>query len=415
MNKQMLDGIVEERNKAWEQAKAIIDGAESEKREMTGEEETSYAKITAELDVLDKRMNTLIEASERDARAEEARSKAEKLIRPEKDADKGGDETSEFEKDLRAFLAGERREVNVRPDKPLTVAEMRTLSKLTAGAGGNTVRTAFYAQLQQHMIEVSGVLSAGPTVLNTDNGESIQIPKTTAHSAAALTAEAATIAASDPAFGQASLGAYKYAVLIQMSNELVSDTSIDLLGYLSMEVGRALGNQFGVHLVTGTGSSQPGGVATGATTGATGAASVGGAFNADNIIDLYYSVIEPYRNSPSCGWLLRDATLAGVRKLKDSTGQYLWQPSLQVGVPDTLLGKAVHTDPNVAAVGLAAKSILFGDFSRYFVRQVNGIRFERSDDFAFSSDLVTFRGVLRGDGTLVDTTGAIKAFVGNAA
>ena len=84
-------------------------------------------------------------------------------------------------------------------------------------------------------------------------------------------------------------------------------------------------------------------------------------------------------------------------------------------MPDTLLGKPVVTDPNVAAVALSAKSVAFGDFSAYFVRQVNGVRFERSDDYAFNTDLVTFRALLRGDGLTVDQTGAIKVFTGNAA
>ena len=293
-------------------------------------------------------------------------------------------------------------------------AEFRDLSKLSAGAGGNTVKIGFYEKLMAHLIEVSGILAAGPTVLNTTSGEQIQIPKTTAHSTGALTAEAAAISESDPTFGQVPLDAYKYAVLLQVSNELLTDTSVDLEGYLSMQAGRAIGNAFGVHAITGSGSAQPNGVVTGSTLGVTGATSVAGVPNFDNLIDLYHSVIGPYRNSPSCGWLLRDSTVATIRKVKDSDGQYLWQPSLQIGVPDTLLGKPVRTDPNVAATATSAKSVLFGDFSQYFVRFVNGVRFERSDDYAFNSDLVTYRAILRADGDLVDTTGAVKHFIGGA-
>ena len=265
------------------------------------------------------------------------------------------------------------------------------------------------------MIEMSGVLNAGPTVLQTTSGEQIQVPKTTAHSTAALTAEAAAIAASDPAFGQITLNAYKYATLIQVSNELVTDTSVDLMGYLAMQAGRALGNAFGTHAITGTGTAQPTGVVTAATLGVTGGAGVVGAFTGDNLIDLFFSVIAPYRNSPSCGWLLKDSSLATARKIKDTTGQYLWQPGLIGSTPDTLLGKPVNTDPFVAATALSAKSVVFGDFSQYFVRMAQGLRFERSDEFAFSSDLVTFRAILRADGNLVDTTGCLKFFQGNAA
>jgi len=113
--------------------------------------------------------------------------------------------------------------------------------------------------------------------------------------------------------------------------------------------------------------------------------------------------------------VMRDATVASVRKLKDTTGQYLWQPSIQLGVPDTLLGKRLITDPFIPAVALSARSVLFGDFSQFYVRLVESLRFERSDDFAFNTDLITYRCILRGDSELVDVTGAIKAFVGNAA
>ena len=220
---------------------------------------------------------------------------------------------------------------------------------------------------------------------------------------------------SDPAFGQASLGAYKYAVLNQVSNELITDTAIDLLGFLARQAGRAVGNAFGAHAITGTGSSQPAGIVTGATLGVTGATTgVSGLFTADELIDLYYSVIAPYRNSPSCAWLMRDATVGRVRKLKDTTNQYLWQPSIQVGAPDALLGKPIYTDPNVAAVATSAKSVLFGDISAYVVRSVNSIRFERSDEYAFNQDLVTFRTIWRADGVLVDQTGAVKYYAGAA-
>ncbi|HVK34446.1 MAG TPA: phage major capsid protein, partial [Microlunatus sp.] len=216
-------------------------------------------------------------------------------------------------------------------------------------------------------------------------------------------------------FGQVSLDAYKYGFLLQVSHELANDTGVDLLGYLAMQAGRALGSGFGTHLVTGDGSSKPNGVLTASTLGKTGSASVAGAPNGDDLIDLFYSVIAPYRQSSSCGWMMRDATVAAIRKLKDSTGQYLWQPGLTEGSPDRILGKPVFTDPNMPAVALAGKSILFGDFSTYFVREVETVRFERSDDFAFNNDLITYRAILRGDGDQIDTTGAIKHFIGNAA
>jgi HK97 family phage major capsid protein len=259
-------------------------------------------------------------------------------------------------------------------------------------------------------------MQAGPTVLNTTSGETLEYPVTTAHSSAAIISEGSAITESDPAFAKRSLSAYKYANLIQVSRELLDDSGVDLEGYLARQAGRAVGIALGADLVTGNASSKPSGILQTSTLGKTGSASVSGAFSADDLVDLFYSVIAPYRASSSCAWMMDDATIAAVRKLKASTsGEYLWAPSMAVGQPDTLLGKPVVSDTNVPTVALSAKSVIFGDLAAYVVRMAGGVRFERSDEFAFSSDLVTFRCVLRADGILADQTGAVKHFAGNAA
>lgn len=416
--------LLKQRANIHTQMTELVDAAEArdeDKRSLTAEESAKFDEMSQRMDELDEQRKRLEDLDQREADLADAEKRYGPLT-SEQRTDAG---PSEFEKNLRAFLAGERRALTITPegDQRFDVRQLRAiatqsrdLAKSPTTAGGHTVGTAFYAQLVDHLIEVSGVMQAGPTVLITDKGENLPIPRTTAHSTATSEiAEGAAITESDPTFNQIVLGAYKYGVLVQVSYELIEDTYIDLLGYLAMQAGRAVGNAFGTRLVTGTGAGQPQGVATAATVGVTGGAGVTGAFTADNLIDLYFSVIAPYRSSPACAWLMKDATLAAVRKLKDTTNQYLWQPSLQQNVPDTLLGKPVYTDPAVAGVAVSARSVLFGDFSRYFVRQVKDIRFERSDDFAFNADLATFKCVLRGDGGLADQSGAIKAFVGNAA
>ena len=412
---EIVNKLRDRRQNVWEQAKALADSVAEENRAFNGEEEGQWQTLNSELDALDKRIKNVLDGEQRAKDTEEAFAKIEGKPQERQDASKTSSE-------LRAFLRGEGgRTFDVKSDGP---TDFRTLSKGTAGAGLNTVPTSFYNRLVAHLIEVSGVLQAGPTVLNTSGGETIQIPKTTSHSSATSEqAEAVAINASDPVFGQEELGAYKYATLIQVSRELLDDTGVDLEGYLAMQAGRAIGNALGVRLVLGDGSSKPAGVATRSSLGVTGPASVAGGFGAqqtadrgaDVLIDLFYSVISPYRSSQSCGWLMRDATAGVIRKIKDADGQYIWSPSIIPGTPDTLLSKPVFTDPNVAAIGLGNRSVIFGDFSQFFVRMAGPIRFERSDDFAFSSDLVTFRAILRADSELVDQTGAIKHFIGNAA
>lgn len=407
----LIKKLHERRLNAWEQAKEIAERAATENRDMTAEERQSWDAANTDIDQIDVRLKDLVEGEKRAKDADEAfralLDKPEDRNAPKPDGDGSG------KPDIRSFLQGKAgKSFEVRAGRPMGTQEFRTLSKLTAGAGANTVRTSFYDQLVAHLIEVSGILQAGPTILQTSTGEQIQVPKTTSHSTASLVAEAGTIGASDPVFGQVPLDAFKYAFLLQVSNELVNDTSVDLEGYIAMQSGRAVGNAFGTHAITGTGSSQPNGLVTAATLGVTGGTGVSGAFTFDNLIDLFFSVIAPYRNSPSCAWMLKDSSMATARKLKDTNGSYLWQPAASVGAPDTILGKPVYTDPNIAAVALSAKSVVFGDISQYFVRMVDSIRFERSDDFAFNSDLVTYRCVLRADGDLVDVTGAVKYFQG---
>lgn len=397
---EMAKRLLEQRANTWEAAKALLDGAAAEGRDLSGEEEASYAKMTADLEALRSRADKLV-ADEETARAAEQSLRSLASREPER-------RTPEQEDALRSFLKGERREYVAAP----TAQEQRDLSKGTATAGGNTVPTSFYGQLWAHLIENAQIVNYA-TVIRTESGENLEFPVTTAHSSAALTAENTAITESDPAFAKRTLGAYKYATLIQAPAELINDTGVDLEGYLAMQAGRAVGNALGAHLVTGTGTNQPTGVMTSTTLGVTGGTGVAGAFTADNLIDLYYSVIAPYRNSSKAAWLMRDASLATVRKLKGSDNNYLWVPGL-AGAPDTILGKPVATDPNVAAVAVNARSVAFGDIGTYYVRLAGGIRFERSDEFAFNTDQVTFRAIVRGDGVLLDQTGSIKHFVGAA-
>lgn len=407
MSIELINRAHEARTKAELDIRTILDEAAG--RELTAEENASVDKLDTASRLHNDAMKDLLESEQRKRDIDAAMGG---LGAPDRPAD-----AVDYDAQIRALGKGERKVVDVAHERGVLGAGglRNDLTKGTTTAGGHTVPTSFYGTLMAHLIEVSGVMAAGPTVFTTASGESLEIPVTTGHSTSAIIAEAAQITESDPAFAKRTLGAYKYAHTIQVSSELLSDTGVDLLGYLAMQSGRALGNKFGTDLAVGNASSKPSGIVQTASTGVTGTAAVAGVFTADNLIDLYYSVIAPYRNSPSCGWMMRDATIASVRKLKDQNDQYLWQPAMTAGSPDILLGKPVHSDPNVAAVAATAKPIIFGDFSAYVVRIAGGIRFERSDDFAFDTDLVTFRAILRGDGILADQTGALKVFVGGAA
>jgi HK97 family phage major capsid protein len=404
----------------WEEAKGIAEKAAEENRALSEEEQGRWDALQEEMQKLDVRIRAVLDTEKRAKEADDAYDQlsGKTPARGQAQATAGGPKMLQ---EIRAWARGDEgagRVLEVRRDPALGPINYRVLT--TAGGGSTTsassiIPTDFYDMLIAHLIEVSGVMQCGPTVLNTGGGETLQVPKTTAHSSAASAAQAGSLPTSDPAFNMQPLSAFKYGILLQVARELIDDTAVDLLGYLAMQAGRALGNAFGNDLVNGTGTGQPSGIITTATTGVTGSVTgVSGAPSYANLVDLEYSVIAPYRQSRSCYWLAADKTIGGFRKITDTTGRPIWEPSAVLGSPDLLLGKPLVADPFMPAQATNAKSIAFGDFSQFFVRLVGGVRFERSDDFAFGSDLVTFRAILRGDGTLVDRTGAIKLYVGAA-
>jgi HK97 family phage major capsid protein len=290
--------------------------------------------------------------------------------------------------------------------------ERRDLLK-TAPASFQPV--SFWDRIVETMVETSAVAKAGATVLTTDTGEDLRIPRSTANGTAGIVAEAAAIPESDPTLGVVTLSSFKYALLIQVSSEMAQDTSVDLQGYLAREAGTAIGVALGNHLINGTGTGQPRGVLADATVGVTGPTGTATSFGSqatagqgtDLLNSLYGSLAEPYVATGSTAYLARNATITSARNLKANTGELVGSSYIS-NAPAPF-----YVDPAVPALAANAKSVLFGDWSRYFLRLVNGIRFERSDEFAFANDLVTFRVLLRADGALIDPS-AIKYFQNSA-
>lgn len=388
--------LSEERARAWEQAKELLDTAAAEKRDLSSEEAEKFDRINADLDTKDQRIKTIREAEER-ARAIEADRREAGVP-----ADLGGDSRTVEQDDdstVRRLLTGEIRSAKF---------EKRAITKSSA----TMVPTSVYNRIVEHLVQAN-VVRARATVLTTASGESIAIPKSTAFSTASIVGEAAQASASDPTLATTTLGAYKYVVLVQMSNELAQDAAVDVAGFLARQAGTAIGVATRGHMTTGDGSSKPYGIVTRSSAGVTGGTGVTGAFTADNLIDLRYSVNSVYTSQPGVAFMMNSTAMAAARKLKATDNQYLFAPGLN-GDPDMLLGFPVQINDSMANPALSAKSVLFGHIPSYFIREVNGIEVAVSDDFAFDYSVRTFRVTLRTDGDLVDQTGAVKHFVGGA-
>jgi HK97 family phage major capsid protein len=407
---EMIRNLIEERARTWEQAKALLSRQDVEGRGLNAEENEQFERMTQAISELDARIDELHTLNVANKKIDAQRAEYESIVRPEI---RVSQEQSQ-DREIRELIEGKRRYVEldmrglgVQPATMEGKWQTRDLLKVTDGQGGYTVPTGFVRSLYEHLVENSAIRQTNVRVVSTASGENLQFPKVATLGTAAIVGEGSAIGETTQSFGQVTLGAWKYSALTQVSSELMQDTGVNLLDFLARDLGRALGNASGAHFITGDGSNKPYGVVN-ATVAQVGTAVQGTdtAIQADNLVDLFYAVQAGYANRGY--WLMRRATEGQIRKLKGSDNNYLWQPGLQAGSPNLLLGRPIVNDPNVAARASAAASVIFGDFSGYVIRDVGSIRLERSDDYAFNADLATWRAILRTDGDLVDTTGAIK-------
>ena len=285
-----------------------------------------------------------------------------------------------------------------------------TFERRTMVPSTDTVPKSFYDQVFDVARLVGPMLDVGNR-LNTSSGEDITVPLLTAYSTATLKAAGSAIAESEPTYSSITLGAYKYGLLIPVANELIADAGFDISAHLAEQAGNGLGYAVNAALTTGSGSSQPNGVVTAAGSGTVGGTGVAGAFTADNLIDLQYTLDGAARRLPGVAYMAAGATIGAMRKLKDDAGNYLYQ--VNVGQPDSFAGYNVIENPGMAAVATGAKSVLFGHFPSYMVRVAGGIQVATSTDYAFNTDSTVFRVLMRVDGDLTHAS-HIKYFVGAA-
>lgn len=383
--KEYIDRQVEIRNRAWNEAKSILDAAAAEKRDLTAEESQTYERISKELDERAATIAKLREDEARELRLDAATREIADQARPVAQAPAADDAAA-----LRSLIAGEKRSHSF---------ERRDVLKTSTGS---PVPTSFYDQVIMRARLVAPVLQTS-TVLNTAGGENLQIPRLSTYSVGTVNSEGATFGESDPAFSAfITLGAFKYGFLTQVSMELLDDSGVDMLGFLADQVGNAVGFAVGSALTVGTGTNEPTGIVTASSVGGTSGTATG--FTADNLIDLYYSLDGAARQLPGVGWMMTGQSIGRVRKLKDTAGNYVFQPGLSLDAPDTLLGKPIYENPSMAEATTGTKSVIVGHLPSFYVRNVGGIKLDRSDDFAFSAGLATFRAQMRIDSNLPQTS-----------
>ena len=378
---------------AWEEAKHLLDAAAAESRDLTAEENVIYDRISEDMDNRARVIEQITKDEERAQRLDVAAAS----VRTDEVAPSDDDDAEA----IRKLARGEVRSI-----------EFEKRDQLTSNTGA-PVPTSFYDQIILKARLVGPMLSTS-TVITTAGGENLQIPRVNTYSAATIAAEAGAIGESDVAFSAfITLGAFKFSYLTQVSREMIEDSGVDILGFLADQVGQGIGFNVNNALTVGTGTVQPKGIVAASTLGVTGGTGTSGAFTADNLIDLAYSVDGAARMLPGAGFMMNGKSIGAVRKLKDTAGNYVFAPRLNENTPDTLLGFPLYENPAMADAATSAKSVIFGHLPSFYVRQVGGIRVDSSSDFAFSMDLVTIRTILRVDGNLPQAT-HVNHFIGGA-
>lgn len=280
-------------------------------------------------------------------------------------------------------------------------AQKRALSAVDAATGGSTVSPGTLVNsLEIAMLQFGGVLQVAEEI-RTASGERMQWPTAndTSNSGVQL-GESAAVSTQDPSFGAVFWDAYKFSSKeIKVPTELLEDSAFDMASVIGAMLGERLGRILNTKFTTGTGAATPKGIVTASTLGKT--TSSGTAIAADELFDLYHSVDPAYRNG--AGWMMHDNILLAIRKLKDGSGQYLWQSGLQDSSPDRLLGAPITINQDMqSSVATTTKTILFGQLSKYKVRMVNSMRLYRLVERHRENDQDAFLAFLRADGNLLD-------------
>ena len=380
----------EKRANLWEAAKKYRDAHIGEDGTMNAEDAATYDRMVDDVD----RMKREIDRLERQESIEHEMNQPTStpiLNRP-------GADDREDEKKGRAADSYKKAFWKALRAKSVPHEVYDALQVGTDSEGGYLVPDEF----DRHLIDAlneENIFRKLAHVIQTASGDR-KIPVVASHGTASWIDEEAAYPESDDAFGQVSIGAFKLATMIKISEELLNDSVFDMPSYIAKEFARRIGAAEEEAFFTGNGTGKPLGILAatgGAQTGVTTASAT--AITFDEIIDLFYSLRSPYRKKAV--FVVNDATVKSLRKIKNGQGDYLWQASLTAGTPDTLLGRPVYTSSFMPTIEAGAKTVAFGDFGYYWVADREGRSFKRLNELYAATGQVGFLASERVDGKLI--------------
>ena len=384
-----INELRSKRAKLWEGTKAFLETHRRENGTLSAEDDATYAKMEQEISDLGREISRLERQEAMDAELNKPVN-TPITTRPgaAKEETKTGRASDAYRKNFWNAMRSKT------PDRSITDA----LQIGTDSEGGYLIPDEFERTLLSGL-EENNIFRTLANIIQTTSGDR-KIPIVASHGSAAWVDEEGAYSESDDAFAQITLGAYKLGTMMKVSDELLNDSVFDLENYLSGEFARRIGNAEEDAFINGDGVGKPTGILAAKGGGEIGVTtSSGTAFTADDLINLYHSLLTPYRKKAV--WLMNDSTVQFIRKLKDSNGQYLWQPSLVAGTPNTILGCPVMVSRYMPEIGAGNKAVAFGDFSYFWIADRQGRSFMRLNELFAAHGQVGFRGSQRVDGKLI--------------
>lgn len=383
----MIMELREKRAKAWDAAKSFLDTKRGNDGLISAEDTATYEKMEADVVNLGREIDRLERQQTMDLELNKPVNQPIRNIPNGSLELKTGRASDEYKA---SFWKAMRNKNAYDVQNALQIG--------TDSEGGFLVPDEFERTLVE-ALEENNIFRTLANVINTASGDR-KIPVVASKGTASYVDEEGLIPDSDDAFGQVSIGAYKLATMIKVSEELLNDSVFNLEQYIAKEFARRIGTKEEEAFILGDGTGKPTGILAatgGAQLGVTTAGAT--AITFDEIIDLFYSLKAPYRKNAT--FLMNDATVKAIRKLKDSAGQYLWAPSMTAGTPDTILNRPVVTSSYVPTIEAAAKTIAFGDFGYYWIADRQGRSFQRLNELFAATGQVGFKASERHDGKLI--------------
>lgn len=405
----------EQRAARAKELRALVDDHTGDKWTVQCQER--YDALVREIEDLDARIERAQKALDLEARtnAEIQRLAAERGISEDyahavKDAERGM---------LAAWIRGGRQALTEEQNRLLNsrFVEIRnTMSTGVGSEGGFTVQKEVARQIVEAMAAYGGMRRVA-TIITTESGAELQYPTSDGTSEEGeLVPENVAATAADPTFGQVNLNTYKFSSkIIPVPIELIQDSAVDIEAFVRRRIEQRLGRITNRLFTTGTGTSEPRGIVTAASAGKVGTTGQTTTVTYDDLVDLEHSVDPAYRELGNARWMMHDQTLKAIKKLKDAQNRPLWLPGIATGDPDTILGYPYVINQHMPQMGANAKSILFGDFSFYVIRDVMAILLLRFADSKYmEKGQVGFLAWMRSGGNFTDVGGAVKYYQNSA-